>query len=100
MCKIKHEFDSRSNRCVEQAEHTAAGTARGARSRSVLYIAAVILHDCACEIRKPLIEKLDLCCGRAFLRGEHMGGTFRAGQWIGDVASENNRNVFDGIGNS
>ena len=74
MCKIKHEFDSRLHCCVEQAKHATSGTSRSARSRSVLDIAAVILHDCAREIRKPLIEKLDLCCGRAFfLRGEHMG---------------------------
>ena len=99
MRKIEHKFDSRPYCCVEQAERATSGTSRSARSRSVLDIAAVILHDCAREIRKPLIEKLDLCCGRAFLRGEHMGGTFRAGQRIGDIAGENNRNIFYKIGN-
>ena len=69
-----------------------------ARSGSVFDIAAAILHDCVREIRKPSIEVFDLCCGRAFLRGEYMGGAFGASQRIGDIAGKDNRNVLHGIG--
>ena len=99
MRKIEHKFDSRPHCCIEQAEHPAAGTARGACTGNALNIAAIVLHDRVCEIRKSLIEEFDLRCVRAFLRSEHMRSTFWSGQRIGDIAGENNRNIFYKIGN-
>ena len=99
MRKIEHKFDSRPYCCIEQAEHPAAGTARGACTGNALNIAAIVLHDRVCEIRESLIEEFDLCCVRAFLRSEHMRSTFWSGQRIGDIAGENNRNIFYKIGN-
>lgn len=99
MRKIEHKFDSRPHCCIEQAEHPAAGTARGACTGNALNIAAIVLHDRVCEIRESLIEEFDLCCVRAFLRSEHMRSTFWSGQRIGDIAGENNRNIFYKIGN-
>lgn len=99
MRKIEHKFDSRPYCCIEQAEHPAAGTACGACTGNALNIAAIVLHDRVCEIRKSLIEEFDLRCVRAFLRSEHMRSTFWSGQRIGDIAGENNRNIFYKIGN-